>query len=843
MPLYITSKKFQNLFRPQETDTLIGNVGQRTKLIIEFEADIRFTSSDTNKINVVNGNELTRGSGSWIADGFGVGDAVNIIALYFVGGNAGSINQSLTIISISENTLIVQNSSGLNPNLQTGLYPQPQFEDLGDFFSQMSVVKAVDFQGCDFKFNLAPNSVINSGSINSLIDGTAQQYRVDSINVASSTPLPFTKLYDKSGSEETSTVIFGRGINSDGKHRFTIEHTFDIWGLFEDSENLDVNNLEPPSWFEFQESLFDWIEITLLPDYNDVNQGVQLDAKLAAKKGNVGWINENYNGLPCPFKLISKSYLNSQGSNISGLNKCGNTTFTYTIQHPNWNDANTKFKVHFFYVPSLSEQYKNKLDFSNFDNLLHSSHGQDTVLSVGLNSGIVQGRENEFGARMDMGDITVTPVPNVGFQITGTFIPNSNLSAYLNTLEEDNQRFFIMGTSCDPTLNTNITPLSNFVLDGGQFICEEEDAGPYRVNNQFFEVPFDFDDIESSPLIAWVEDEIKVRNEIRVENANELLESVELRLEVENISTGERFFVDNYFIDTSNTINYPVVNGVQQINLDTTRGWKFAPNMEENYVKLCRYVQGDGNGLVCYELLFGFQVRWEDYIQNLTVSTDFFNSNELFNGFNQDLAPKDDITNWRVRHTVYCRVNVDGESKLFRNAFTFEVNDYEYNENIWEGEIFHYDASLNSNLELGVLPNGEKQNGISADEITYVQAVHTNLTGSVDPDDYVGCIRIEEYQNGSLVGKRRLFTHKPSEADNPLIPIQGEQFCKIYQQSNNDEIILECLIDPSKLNSSANEYLISSRIWCKNVPLVLTRPNDTGTYTSNFSRSYRRNVL
>ncbi|MEX0940090.1 MAG: hypothetical protein WDZ41_01920 [Candidatus Babeliales bacterium] len=826
MPLILQKKEFSNLWSSQKTDTLVANVAQYVQVDYTFEASVTFTSNATNKIQISNGDTLTRTQGSWIDDGFGVGMYVLFLAEIFNGTVTDNYSVTLQIIQITNNTVILRTNTGLNPDIKPGFYPTEPFEPGAKYATFASLIYQGAFEGAEFKFNLIPNTEIQGGSINSIIDGTAQVYRTSWSDITTLNQ-SFTKLYNKSGSNEIDTYPKVKYIekNTDDQIILVVTHIFEVWGLFENSQDLELGNITSPEWFENQESLTDWIEMKVFPDYNDQNVGVKLDANAAAQLGNVGYLNENYNGLPSPYSFDDLLY-DTQGQTVQAINSCGDTSFIYKINHPQGGDTDVKFKIHFFYLPNDANEYENVADFNNFDNLLHSCRNSGALLSVGGNSGIIQGKENKDGARMDMGDVIIFSQPGY-FSIVGTWMPNAAFREYMKNRQDGDKRYMVMIATSNPGLDTKFTTLSNVVCDINEFICIEEGAGPYRVENIFYEHPFNINSTPSNPLVSYVEDIIRSKNIIRVAYESEFLNQLTIKLEVVNNVTQDRFEVDSYVINTSDQNLYPVINGVQQINVDKTRGFQLKIGSEENFVKISRYLGGDTPTLSAYNLEFAFAVRWEDYIQNLSVSNDFFDTNELNNGKNQDLAPKDLLADWSVNYVVYSDVTVDGEDLTYRNEFPFEVKDYDYDAAVWENSIKHYNPT---GQDLAI---DTTSNAILNDDYTEINGIHKNLTGSVDAADHVGEIRLEAYQEGSLFGIYRISTLRPHMDSNPLVPLVGETLATIVNDGV-DKLVVKCRIDFNRLPANL-QYKVSSRVWCKDVPT-----GGDGGYTEGYTEAYSK---
>ena len=90
-----------------------------------------------------------------------------------------------------------------------------------------------------------------------------------------------------------------------------------VSAFFDDVTNFE-DSIAPPVLFDTN-SVTDNFEIIAYPVYNNPNIEIKNDLSVTDKLGNVGWFDENYNGLDNDFTITSVSYENAAGDVVTQL--------------------------------------------------------------------------------------------------------------------------------------------------------------------------------------------------------------------------------------------------------------------------------------------------------------------------------------------------------------------------------------------------------------------------------------------------------------------------------------------------------------------------------------------
>jgi len=311
---------------------------------------------------------------------------------------------------------------------------------------------------------------------------------------------------------------------------------------------------------------------------------------------------------------------------------------------------------------------------------------------------------------------------------------------------------------------------------------------------------------------------------------NETINEVKLTIEGFNVANGSSFILES---TPYNTSQFPKdASGVQQINIDTVRGFQMASGVDKNAVKIYRSPIDDTGTKKAYRCNYAFRFRWEDWISNSNVNSALFDSNELNDNLNNDWSTKDDFTNWKLRYNVNLVVDRNGTIINTKNSYDFAVRDYDES-SIWDGAITTYNEAKTTSLYLGLNADNIRQNAILPTANTLIEADFDleNLLEDVgDVAKYYGVIRLEEYRNGGLFQIKMLSSILTNvTTGNILIPLTGETGTKITKVSTT-KIRLECLIDFNDLNFNQSQYKISARLGCHELNL--------GKYNVQYSLKY-----
>ena len=173
-----------------------------------------------------------------------------------------------------------------------------------------------------------------------------------------------------------------------------------------------------------------------------------------------------------------------------------------------------------------------------------------------------------------------------------------------------------------------------------------------------------------------------------------------------------------------------------QYNFSASRGFKLIAGNDKNFIKLDYYAPLDSGTLVGVRGLYGFKVRWEDWIARgnvpQTIINDIYDNTELNNGINNDWFQWLDNAGYNLYFTVYTDALLDGNLVRYVNKKRLLFVDYNDNSNI--STVFrYYRQSDNTLLSGGIDPVTGGPLGVILDnELVRLEIEYTRTSGDVD---------------------------------------------------------------------------------------------------------------
>ena len=147
---------------------------------------------------------------------------------------------------------------------------------------------------------------------------------------------------------------------------------------------------------------------------------------------------------------------------------------------------------------------------------------------------------------------------------------------------------------------------------------------------------------------------------------NETIDSINFIIEGFNTVDGSTFECENYSIDAT---GFPVDGDlVQQISVDTTRGFQMAVGVDKNLIQIERDQTLDTGTKKAYWVRYAIRPRWEYWIENSNVPNDLVDGTKTFDGKNQNWERLDSFLNdWKLRFSIETVLNSENEVLNTRN--------------------------------------------------------------------------------------------------------------------------------------------------------------------------------
>lgn len=824
MPATEISRTYRHIERPLDTNItwLMGNVGvwQKMTSLIEFEAAINFTTTNALFMEEPNIFTLTNGS-SWKEQGFDVGDS------FVVKWTATDVNTATSSVYTVNGTIVSINGSEMRSNnstlgggaLQSNIYPT-QFADTK--IHSCFIVTAKRPQGIKFTYGQMKNSNANALNLASFIDGSFSVFDAKDTDVmAINAVVPMTFLGIQSGMSIASCNLkyIGQGGGTlVSKYYYEIEVIFMISSFFEDINTFE-DLIAPDQVFDI-ESLTDNIDVIGFPDYNNPNVFIRNDLEATKQLGNTGWFNENFNGLPNPYTVTSVDYENLAAVQVVKLDYQNNIKVRAVIDGIDNISGSTKCTFGFAWIPLNETDYKNK-PTGFYKNIKINTGGQISTFSdVFAVSNVIDptvrsGYSND-GATMD--------VKNIRFQQTGAnqitfeaeFQPSAAFASFMDARDETERNYILWANVADQTLVTNQSNRVCLLLDYGTLQTYVAPIGEYAgMNIGFLDHRQDENDTPASCGVDMrIEDDILAKITFQVDTAVSPTIPIPTGLVygilVERASDGFQYLLDRYSIDLT---QFP---SPQQYAFNALRGFKLGTGNSKNKVAANYYAALDSGTLKGVMGLYGFKVRWEDWLGRndmpLDVRNAFYDNSLKQNGLNNDWYRYLNMAGWTLNFFVYTDALLDGQTVRYANLKPMVFQDYNANADV-SATFTYYRQSDNTVLTGGTDPESGLPLGVVlSNEFVRLEILWTRTVGTwanVNEVYALNCIEVRE--GAGQFEFRQLSSIWLPENDNPLTPLSGTLLNLTLVSPT--QIKGTCLIDPSKL-ITAERYKISGRIGC-----------------------------
>lgn len=763
----IQLRKFQNQFKngvnldqndADFTHFLLGFVGQKMKRVSRVATSWSSESSNSNIFVTVNGgNTITRDNGSWIDDGFQIDDTFDHQPF----GDTGTItNVTDLIITIAGTFATTANANASIFHGTTrlrGVNYLSNFIENDDPVGYISKVDNLNTKKWTAEFTVAEFD--NLTLINATQSGLDDSWKMDSDAVTlQMIQIPLlANLYI-----QVLEVV----------EIFTITPFFD-----------NISNLEAgikPDYLAGALSLRSIARFELLLTLlNPIVKHILDDSENPETDGNVGYYDEHANGFtPIEFSKDSIAYANTSGLDQIVVDEV--TTITCKIDSVNdvLSQGNSQFQMNLIL---LNETIDNS-------DTIDENFAFDTVFAVA--DGSTKGGENGIFSNVE-GNIVATQLV-VTADIT--------FSPAQQALIEDGKYIIAIATN-DHTLDIGSSIFVNVNMDINTYIKNNDVPDLMAVDtNLFYEHPHDKGTDGKTDFQGWVEDGILMNTDFTLDLSKDaVINNMNVRLMARNSVTNEDFEIANIPLDFASAI---ISGGVQQIDIDSTRGFKLVEDSQFNFLKVQTMLKvGD---IQHYDLDIGFKLQWMDWQALVDADPVFFDNTKINDGLNRLISNYSALNDYDIVMFIDAEVSNGLLNTNYRfispalRTFEYDTDDTGSPSTKWSGLIETFDQLAN-NLNAN----------IHGTENTEVKVTFTALSGLISETPIYGIMRLEEFQQGGLFNIFELSSFRGAAIDNPLIPKTGDNKARFTVFT--DRIEVECAIDFSKLNPTS-QYKISCRL-------------------------------
>jgi hypothetical protein len=774
--ILITDRKFYpeygSSYSPAFSSELKGNILEKIRVETTLKV-VRATIADSSNPlyfeNDVNGlgKILRRDNGSWIDEGFKIGDTIYNIQYYTGVGGATSSLWNDTIASVTDKIIVTTNSHAV-----TG------------YMDNSAIINSIKSPHLTLKYNILGNDDTTDSTANPYSsNGEHQYFYFDSIDTA--TPTVHTM---KSGSGNKNWLGFlptvewlsdddPLGIGVDYRDTYIVKQEFIIAPFSLEEFKDNYNNGSIPDILAGNKSLKYIAEYEFRSVATDSNTGLVVRDNLL--KGNVGWIGENFNGRFNDYSVSNVTYEDTLTSDsVDSLQSGRKTTVKGNILGTGFAN-NSQLGIYFFHDAPQSQYSVNQGSLQDcflYDSLLATLPTASTVTAT--DTGIIK--------RFKVNYIDATHV---------TFEADIELTSGQKTYVGTNDYF--LGVQCSNGTGLNVTNKSITQIDFNTWTINPDVEGLATFSNQeFFPHNIDESDNGHTDLKGWKGDGCLFKSKLilnKLDNAN--LKSLQFRIVAYNSSTGNLFELQKYDFNLANAVVVNSTPSYQQLNISTTRGFKLAFGDQFDFVRLTM-----GNvvsNLQTIDFAIGFKLDYQSWIVLKGADTIFYDTNIDSKGMGLDASRYSLNNGYAIKICVDAQIKqLTEDSTLYRDLSPdLDIQGWDVDGNTpakWSKLIETFDEDDND-LDGAILGNA----------YTKFRTTWTPDSGSTSGWYNAFAIhRIDSYNSMGQYKIYELSSLRDYPSGNLLKPLTGETNLKITDTGT--EIVTECLIDYTKLKGNYN---------------------------------------
>ena len=644
---------------------LKGNVDEKLRAVIRVQvgswvelSNYRLQIYDTTKIRITM-------SGGGFNDNFNIGDSI----IY----NFGLFGYEVDVEQVTDDWI---------DGVITSTLPDGGIVSNNGFLTTYEsgwLSNNTTLTGLEYKFGLIEND--EPTNYNSKLTNTEQLLRFSPITGSSVNGVPAGN--NSAWKTGNSTCRFiGSVADNNITNPFTtwkefeIVHEFIINPSYRDGELNALKGSEsaPDDIFQGTKSLKYVFECGFMRTITDEN--TKKIGEWNRTRGSVGYRDESFNGFPTTYKATSVSYFNVTDGIATDRLTIGKTvrvTATITDSSNSFVAGNPFVVGHAAIVPSTDYTF-NTLEYQKvwtFDTK------RNTLDNAANSAGIFSNVKADV---LGVGEIEVE------FDVT---FSGDQLSRLENG--QDYQIFVHLqknGQTVDTGSKTKV------VLDVNVYDKNADVFGLFGVDrHEQFKHDNDYVDLSSigtTNAKVDVEEGLLTMGYFWLDlSLGAVLDALNFRLATYNTVTGDTGILRSVSLDLSDQF---IVDGSQQIVLDTTRGFILKDNDQFNYLKINTDVKiGDKQ---YYEVLVGWKTPYQTWIEYLQADPVFYDRNEPFNNLNEFSANYSNLNDYQLRTFIDADVS-NGESITTYRDSSENISVWDYDEDD-QGQPDSYICTINT---------------------------------------------------------------------------------------------------------------------------------------------------
>lgn len=736
MGIIVKSKVSEDL-RGRTGTAFKNNALNILKTTFTVELNVRLILSSQIQV-IKNGNIFTLTSGNWSS-----------LISAFDGGNINFRLGALTMMNVSQSTTVVSVNGADLELTSDGGYLDGVYE-LG-FFNITDAPEQFDVF-----VNLIENSV--GTGIGSMIDGQNQWLSCTMVNALTVSGLTddFTQIgYKSGGSQFTTKTIERISDAANGNKQYEIIVVYKNW-VCDDLNDYFASECVG-EFFRFQAFMIN----------NDPSVSTSTDS---FQSGNTGFQNENFNGAPSQYTLVSTLWEDDLTNAMTTFDFTKNSNFTITINSTAFNLLDT-FNFAMFHIPLDVSEYKNRSSPIE-NNLMLAINPTDIAAATPTN---ITGNLNDDGAGYNITGLNFAVTAGVSVVVTGKVVPNATFTSLFESKDISDRAYKIWIDCDDSTLGFKSANTVNVLADDDQ---AEENLLPLgkMTTVTTFELEDHRGDNYAKPIEVYLEDDTLANIEFTLPKnyvTNPWL-NIKMRVVAERVADGERFTLEEFTYDTS-LLPTNTTTGILPLDYTENRGFKLPATSDKHNITVQLFPSLDTMDVFGVQIRYPFIIRYEDWLPMPQADNDFFGNKT------QNWYPYSASTNWGVQFEYAIEV-ANGE---YTDYLPIIIHDYD-------------DWGESSGFSF------EKLDGTPVTKPFTDVPVNITAINQITIPDWVGKPWVVIHARPENGAPQWLISTELdwSDLQNPLNPLSGETLAKVTVGTKI--VTAECSLEPSNLDMSGN---------------------------------------
>lgn len=779
MAIDITSIVYKNRIYNKPVNWALANVGD--DVIIEIGFSVKtYALASTDAPWVFNNNDgyLPSGSTVWITGGdfreFLEGDTVQFNN-YVTGVSEGT---STIVEKLSDNEIRIATNPGSWAANTVG--------------TQNVVSVTIPITAVYYQWNFIENS--EGDNFTSKVDGSEQMAYVTGLNAAGGAQKNMIFLGNKPYQIGSATVDEVALVTTTVyESKFLIQHKTKVTPLMlaQQWDNL-ISGIKP-DYFDNTNALKHIFRIEAR--YVSTNPNRKQDIIVSDILGNTGWFNETYNTNLTNYSADTLSY-------NSGANKLELTTteqtFTFKIKNTTSSpfvSGSSAVVLYFAKAPNDESEY-----IGNSRNMQQNFLWEDVYLNVSSTPTPANGVNYANTSLRSLKQVIATFNSSSEITISGKIELGSGTKAIFE--ESAEPRYLMFASVGNHALNGDASDYTMLLVDKAPFFYATAFPTFLKITKKI--IPHYINDITTSfdaTLPIYEEDESVGFVDFEIlEDANttpltkqfirasggvvaiNTVSGATFTLEQRNLNVANTPYVGNYqFLDTALTLPYHV------------------PSSE---IRKQFKVVTDNVSSGEYHLIYPYLNRWEYWTALQNVNPSFFNLSEPNNGYNQEWI-RYTAGDWKIAFAYEIVVKIGGALNSYTGIVDYDLSPRNTSDEV-TATLKSYDPDTMTEL---VDISGNRY--LLGYKPTLIVAVFTQGWGSYST--LGGVLGIEEFEEGGVLGKRRMSSVFASDNDTWFISTLGNGKAELTFDIPVEVATLKALVNHNDLSKS--KYKLTGRLY------------------------------